>query len=619
MCGILTIYKKEGIGRSDLDSSLKSLNIIKHRGPDGEGLILINTKNQEYEVILTADTPKGISGIGIEEIDFNKGYDLLLAHRRLSIFDLSIKGHQPLFYKEQVIVFNGEIYNFHELKEILIETGYTFTSGTDTEVILAAYNHWGKDCFAKFNGMWSLAIYNLKTGELTVSNDRYGVKPLYYFIEDQNFILMSEPKQILAFPEKMRGINTRAVNIFMDLGYLFIDHGTFFKDIFRFPIASHYCFKAGEKNLSFIKGPEKFYVLPNIIKNDISQAEVIKTFKKLFSDAVKIRLRSDVKLGIALSGGLDSTSIAFVAKEVLQNHNFTTFSVIAEKGSEGDESYYINLANKQLDSENIQVNPLYDFNKESFLNQIYQIGSPVADTSFFAQYILNKVIKKNGVTVLLTGQGGDEILAGYHHHFYKYTSELFRQGKIIKGIKEINKWSKLKGKSKRSVLNSAFFDFYLTTKTKLGLSKFPFDFQNKIFSTKRLIDFLKLEIEMLQLPYFLLADDRFSMASAVETRNPFLDYRLVDFVFSLPNQYKIRDGWQKWLLRETMSEMPDEIRYRKDKKGFTTPMQSWIASNQEMLNSLALVSDQYFPEHISKPLFKRAAMGAWIQNFIIKN
>ena len=619
MCGILTLYKKEGLTRSDLDASLKSLDIIKHRGPDGEGLILINTKNQKYEIIITTDTPEGVTGTSADEIDFDKGYDLLLGHRRLSIFDLSINGHQPFMYKDKIIVFNGEIFNFLELREILEKEGFTFNSSTDTEVVLAAYEFWGKHCFSKFNGMWSMLIYNLKTGELMVSNDRYGVKPLYYFIENNSFIVMSEAKQILAFPDKMKGINSEAVNVFMDLGYISIGNETFFKDIFRFPVASHYCFKPGVQKASFENASEKFYSLPKTIKSNLSDEEVIKTFKTLLTDAIKIRLRSDVGWGIALSGGLDSTSIAFVAKEILRNHNFTTFSVVSEKGSEGDESYFINLANQKLGSDNIQVNPMYNFNRESFLKQIYQMGAPVADTSFFAQYILSKVVKEKGVTVLLTGQGGDEILAGYHQHFFKYTYELFRNGSVIKGVSEIRKWSKLKERSTRSVLKSALGDAYLTIKTKLGLARFPYSFQKKIFSGKSLVDYLKLEMEMLQLPYYLMAEDRFSMAFGVEARNPFLDYRLVDFVFSLPSQYKIRDGWQKWLLREAVSEMPDEIRYRKDKKGFTTPMETWITSNQEMLCSLAVISDQYFPEHSSKPLFKRAALGAWIENFLLKN
>ncbi len=617
MCGILALYKKEGLTMEDIRDSIKSLDIIKHRGPDGEGLILINTKTQVFESILTTDTPNGINGSNIDEIDIKGQYDLLFGHRRLSIFDLSIKGHQPFIYDNLIIIYNGEIYNFIELKETLKNAGFLFSTGTDTEVITAAYRYWGKDCFPKFNGMWSLAIYDLNTGELIISNDRFGVKPLYHYQEKDTFILMSEPKQIMSFPQKMKGINNNAVDVFMDLGYLFYNEETFFNGIMRFPKASYYNFKPGGAE-SFSTGPVEFYTLPTKINNKIQETEVIETFRALMTDAVKIRLRSDVEWGISLSGGLDSTSIAFMAKEVLQHHNFTTFSVISEKGSEGDESYFINLANEKLQSKNIQINPEGDFDKETFLSQIYQIGSPVGDTSFFAQYIIKKVIKENGVTVLLSGQGGDEILAGYHHHFFKYTTQLLVKGRFLKVAREIRKWSALKGKSKKSTFKATIGDAYLAKKTAFGLSNFPYAFQKKIFSPTRLKDFLKLDLGMLQLPYFLQADDSFSMAYAVETRNPFLDYRLVDFVFQLPDHYKIRDGWQKWILREAISEMPSEIRYRTDKKGFTTPMKSWIASNQEMLIELAEICDQKFPEHIEKPLFKRAALGAWIHNFLLK-
>jgi asparagine synthase (glutamine-hydrolysing) len=355
--------------------------------------------------------------------------------------------------------------------------------------------------------------------------------------------------------------------------------------------------------------------LPKPVNSKLSEKEVLETFRKLMSDAVKVRLRSDVEWGISLSGGLDSTSIAFVAKDVLKHHNFTTFSVIAEKGTPEDESYFINLANDYLESKNIQINPLADFDKETFLSQIYQIGSPVGDTTFFAQYIIKRVIKENGITVLLSGQGGDEIMAGYHHHFFKYTTELMLKGRFIKSIREIRKWAALKGKSKKAVFKSAIEDAYLAKKTAYGWANFPYNFQKKIFGVTQLQEFLKLDMEMLQLPYFLQADDSFSMAYAVETRNPFLDYRLVDFVFQLPNHYKIRDGWQKWILREAINEMPDEIRYRTDKKGFSTPMKTWVETHNAMLAELGAICDEKYPQHKNKPLFKRAALGAWIHNF----
>ena len=616
MCGILTVYKQKGIVKEDVQQALNSLQLIKHRGPDGEGLVLINTRTQKYEVLISNDTPKEIKGQTLEQVDFDTNqYDLLLGHRRLSIFDLSSAGHQPFFYLDYTIVFNGEVYNFPELKEQLITEGYQFNTSTDTEVIVAAYQHWGTKCFEKFNGMWAIVMYNFKSGEILVSNDRFGVKPLYYKMDSEGFILMSEPKQIMSFPNKVDGINDSVVDVFMDLGYLFYNNETFFKNIFRFPKASYYKFKLNEDTLAFDTSPQLFYELPKAVSSKLSEKEVLETFRRLMSDAVKVRLRSDVEWGISLSGGLDSTSIAFVAKDVLKHHNFTTFSVIAEKGTPEDESYFINLANDYLESKNIQINPLADFDKETFLSQIYQIGSPVGDTTFFAQYIIKRVIKENGITVLLSGQGGDEIMAGYHHHFFKYTTELMLKGRFMKGLREIRKWAELKGKSKKAVFKSAIEDAYLAKKTAFGWAKFPYDFQKKIFGVTQLQEFLKLDMEMLQLPYFLQADDSFSMAYAVETRNPFLDYRLVDFVFQLPEHYKIRDGWQKWILREAINEMPDEIRYRTDKKGFSTPMKTWVSKHQVMLNELAIFCDEQYPQHKNKPLFKRAALGAWIQNF----
>ncbi len=618
MCGILTIYKKEGLSKQDVSSALDALALIKHRGPDGEGLILINSINQTFEIVSTQDTPIGIPGKKIDEIDFNTTYNLLLGHRRLSIIDLSIKGHQPFFYDNLVTVFNGEIYNFIELRETLIKENYIFNSGTDTEVILAAYRHWGTDCFSKFNGMWSIVIYDFNSGEVVVSNDRFGVKPLYYYQQESEFILMSETKQILAFPNKMQGVNNNVVEVFMDLGYLFYNDETFFKGVNRFPNASFYKFYLNNDKIELANGPQKFYKTPTVVNKKITKQEAIQQFKELLTDAVRIRLRSDVEWGISLSGGMDSTSIAFVAKDILGSNNFTTFSVIAKKGTPEDESHFIDIANEKLKSKNIQINPLNNFDRETFVSQIYQIGSPVGSTSFFAQYMIKRAIKENGVTVLLSGQGGDEILAGYHHHFYKYITELLSKGKFKRALSEIKKWTELKGYNLPYVLKAALADFYLAKKTRLGLSRFAYKFQKDIFQTDKLIDYLKLDLSMLQLPYFLQADDSFSMAYAVETRNPFLDYRLVDFAFQLPDEFKINEGWQKWILREAISELPDEIRYRKDKKGFSTPMHDWVDKNTDMLNELAALSDKMFPQYQSKPLFKRAAFGAWIENFLNK-
>ena len=306
MCGILTVYKQKGIVKEDVQQALNSLQLIKHRGPDGEGLVLINTRTQKYEVLISNDTPKEIKGQTLEQVDFDTNqYDLLLGHRRLSIFDLSSAGHQPFFYLDYTIVFNGEVYNFPELKEQLITEGYQFNTSTDTEVIVAAYQHWGTKCFEKFNGMWALVMYNFKSGEILVSNDRFGVKPLYYKMDSEGFILMSEPKQIMSFPNKVDGINDSVVDVFMDLGYLFYNNETFFKNIFRFPKASYYKFKLNEDTLAFDTSPQLFYELPKAVSSKLSEKEVLETFRRLMSDAVKVRLRSDVEWGISLSGGFN--------------------------------------------------------------------------------------------------------------------------------------------------------------------------------------------------------------------------------------------------------------------------------------------------------------------------
>ena len=238
MCGILAYYNPKGISKKNIEESLLSLEKIKHRGPDGEGIVLINTKSNTFKTIQTRDTPEAVytdtTLANINDFDF----DLLLGHRRLSIFDLSTAGHQPMQGKNSSwITYNGEIYNFFEIRAELEDLGHTFKTNTDTEVILTAYQEWGHNGLSKFNGMWAFILWDGQ--QLFVSNDRFGVKPLYYYQNESELIFFSETKQILAFPGRVTEYNHNTIRTFLNDSYLELNNQTFFQNVLRFPNSSY--------------------------------------------------------------------------------------------------------------------------------------------------------------------------------------------------------------------------------------------------------------------------------------------------------------------------------------------------------------------------------------------
>lgn len=611
MCGILAYFNRNGISEKELKQSLNSLQKIKHRGPDGEGVVLINTKTGAFHNLITAETPKAEFE---NKITLNEAvgldYDLILGHRRLSIIDVSTNGHQPMHNPNgNWIVFNGEIYNYLELREELKKLNYTFKTGSDTEVIHKAYEAWGVKALAKFNGMFSIVLFDYHKKEIFIANDRYGVKPLNYLQEGNKFIAVSELRQIPEFEFKL-SYNPAVITNFLQHAYLDYNEDTFFNEIKRFP-SSHYA----ELNLK----PDKLRIEPKAYYT-IGEAKVelhdpIETFKELFTDAVKMRLRSDVPVGFASSGGLDSSSVLYTAYNILKQQqaspNLATFSAVFP-GMEGDESEFISVVEKDLNIKSNYINPLNEFNISDFEKHVYHQEFPVQSTSYYAEWCVAKLVHREKVKVLLVGQGGDELLAGYHHHFYRYCRQLILQGKIIKYLSLIKSYAAMKEVDVNSLHQKVFNEVKLALKFKAGLVDLGNSLNNKWNKADKLIDLLKLDLKEFTLPTYVRSDDRDGMAFSLESRHPFLDYRLVDFCFALPNDYKIRDGWQKWILRESMPELPQAIRYRRDKKGFTTPQKTWVNKYQDNFSDYL----KYVPESFSNiegDNFFKYSLGAWFK------
>lgn len=558
MCGIAGIIYKNNEKPTKEEIKLMT-DVILHRGPDDEGYYF--------------------------------GNSFAFGHRRLAILDLSEVGHQPMEYEgkngEYIIIYNGEIYNYIELRNELIKEGYKFKSNTDTEVILASYDKWGVDCLNKFNGMWAFVIYNKKNQRFFISRDRFGIKPLYYYLDNNIFIFASEIKAILIHPKVKTEPNYEYIKNYVRYGTKEYIKKTAFKNIFRFDFAS---FFEGTKEDIFnnFKRKKFWHLKVNLSDEPFDEKkakEYAKRYYELLKDAVRIRLRSDVKVGSALSGGLDSSSIVYLINEILKEQSKeelqqTFSSVYHTKGTEDcDESFFINTLANKLNVKSNQIEPNEKYVPHELRKVIYYCDNMPEGTCMSGWHTFKKV-KECGVKVTLDGQGADEQLGGYLTYLSIYFSKLpFKELlKEIRAFKDVPN-------GKKYILIGVFLNLLIKVfgeNTTKKLVKFISNVFNK--SPELLLEFnlnKKLANDtMSSLITLIHYSDRVSMAHSVESRMPFMDYRLVEFLASIPYKYKIHNGWTKYIARLAFDQkLPDEIVWRKDKMGWPIPHDYWFRGN----------------------------------------
>jgi asparagine synthase (glutamine-hydrolysing) len=561
MCGISGIINKN---RSVVKfEEIKKINdLISHRGPDGEG--------------------------------FYNGENFAFGHRRLSIIDLTDGGRQPMPYLDKYwITYNGEVYNYIELREELLTNGYKFGSGSDTEVILAAYDKWGKDCLQKFNGMWAFAIYDITKQNIFFARDRFGVKPLYYTNTPDKFIFGSEIKQLIALQHEVRANR----NVIVESLLTNVDghtEETFFEGVNKFP-QGHFAQYDLLDNAFQI---ERYYTLN--INEDVKKMpfeEARKQLRMLFEDSVKLRLRSDVRVGTCLSGGLDSSATSAMGS-IHYNYNKQTLGKFIgihakSQDSESDESNFAKIVSDYLDLDLHIVEPKMDNFVGKIDELIYTQEEPFGSPSMFMGWHVFEKAKELGCKVMLNGQGGDEVLLGYERYYASYLFSL-PISKFIQQSREVSLNSKLTFKE------VILYYFYFTNKAirirrlkKRSYLKEQvkslFDFKTIKESAQSFKDIYKMQLfetGTIQLPHLLRYEDRNSMRHSIETRLPFLDYRFVEFSISMPPSYKITKGWTKYILRKAVEDLlPESIIWRKDKKGFEAPEKSWIGGATSMMKA----------------------------------
>jgi asparagine synthase (glutamine-hydrolysing) len=566
MCGISGIISKNNTPvKSEVIKAFN--NIIAHRGPDADG--------------------------------FYYGDNFAFGHRRLSILDLSAEGNQPMHYLERyTITYNGEVYNYIEIKEELINLGYNFKSKTDTEVILAAYAQWGEACVDRFNGMWAFAIYDRLENSIFCSRDRFGVKPFYYTTIGNYFAFGSEIKQFTTLPQWSAKANIPRVLDFLMYGVFDHSEETLFDEVLQL---------RGGHNLTYNLHSHQYiikewYNLSNKVSDLKDNFDAAKSkFLNLFQDAVKLRLRSDVKVGSCLSGGLDSSAIVSVVNEILtrtgQNEIQETVSSCFEI-KKYDEQEYIDAVVDRTQVKAHKVFPKYENLFDTLDKIIWFQDGPIGSSSTFAHYSVFEETARHNIKVMLDGQGADESLAGYDGFYYSYYYSLLHKLKFatlfneVSSVKRYNRFSiptfVYKGftsylpysihKLLKKKLNS-FDSMGVKYKSYKSGGKEEDILLNQVLDLSTLKKLSYNQIYEHSLPMLLHNADRMSMAHSIESRLPFLDYRLVEYIFSLPDNYKIKEGKTKFILRESLiSVLPDKIINRFDKMGFLTPEAYWMKS-----------------------------------------
>ncbi|MEI7576167.1 MAG: asparagine synthase (glutamine-hydrolyzing) [Armatimonadota bacterium] len=610
MCGILGALAPQ-FSEVDLNAVQRGLKRIRHRGPDGEGVFVLTSEGVGVS-LATDETPPGVNLPSISDYQ-GAGSQIALGHRRLSILDLSNEGHQPMSYSSERywMVFNGEVYNFKELRTELQAIGHTFRSGSDTEVVIAAYSEWGSQCFSRFLGMFALVILDLQSRRAVFARDHFGIKPLYYAKCGEVLVFSSEIKALFEFPGISRKCNAQSLYDYLRFGLT--DHGeaTLFDSIQQLP-AAHYAEidLAGTLEIK----PQRYWSISISKPVDISFPEATDRLRELLRESVALHMRSDVPVGSCLSGGLDSTAIVADMVEHMGCAELPTFTYIADDAVLS-ESTYVDIALKRYNVLNFQTKPSVETIAAGLPGLISVLDQPFGGWSMFAQHKVFELAHEHRIKVILDGQGSDELFGGYTIMLGARASGLLAQGKLFKAL-ELLKYSPQNMSSyKRQMVLMAFGRLVPKALQPMmlkvvGASLYP-DWCKASYFVQRgtvaeqrpagkgpdaLRQELKIAVEEISLPRLLRYEDRNSMHFSIESRVPFCNPNIAEFALSLPPEYLVSDkGETKYVLREAMrGVVPDEIIDR-EKVGFAVPetklansMRGWIADQIKLLKEMDL-------------------------------
>jgi asparagine synthase (glutamine-hydrolysing) len=608
MCGIVGIACRDGSG---VDGGvLQRMNDLQaHRGPDGEGFLFARWKGGRFEHAFTrrADSFHSLPGASVG-----------LGQRRLAILDLSDRGLQPMTAADGRVwvTFNGEIYNYRELRPRLEAEGHSFHTNTDTEVLLAAYCEWGEACPEHLEGMFAFAIWDGIRGRLFCARDRLGIKPFYYAEPEGGFLFASEMKALLAYPGLAPERDHEAIVGFLVHGNCDYGERTLFRNVKALPAAHSLTLDLQRDALSI----HRYWELIPRPSAAMSDRDAVDRLKALLTDSMRKHLNSDVRAGSCLSGGLDSSTVVGTAGNIWHEQpdaataigdNFFTFTSCYDSGDSRDsrdyrafdEREYALAVAERVGATSHLVYPTPEDFLSCFQTMAWHQDMPFGSFSFYAQWRVMRAAREAGVKVLLDGQGGDEVFGGYAKFRYAYLASLLRSRKYPRMVRELaatiwqgdryvlnirNGYRYLPG-GMRSLLqvdsllklalradwNAAVADestpgtrWWRNASRNHGDGGFCTPMQ-------------RIQVDDIvtdTLPTLLRLEDRSSMAFSIEARVPLLDHRLVEYGVSLPDHLKVRNGWSKFAVREAMRGLiPEKVRLRKSKLGFAAPQREWLA------------------------------------------
>lgn len=630
MCGILgKVDMRHGISGEELQ---RMLDVIRHRGPDDEGYFVYGKKSAC--LYKGKDTVKEFQDKeDISALESRDAY-LCMAHRRLSIIDISSAGHQPMRDAKAhlVITYNGEIYNYIELRQELENTGYSFCTNTDTEVILKAYQEWGKQCVEHFNGMWAFAIFDEEQGEIFCSRDRLGAKPFYYYIAEDKFIFASEMKQICQDRQIERKMNEKVLAAEVIFRISDYNEETLLENIYSLPGGYNLSVSLDFKKEEILCLKKEQYWDLKIGKEKDRSDRWYEYIKK----AIRLRLRGDAPVGAMLSGGVDSSFIVGeISKYYKENgwdiKDFPTFTSCYENAEEHDETYFAHLVNETCGTAENLIYPDKENTFDAYRKMIWHFEEFSA-LSTLGSFMTLEEISKSGIKVLINGQGGDESMFGYERYYSRYFMDLLKKGRIIRFIHEYGETVRnSKFNMKQLLQNIVYFGIpavrrlrnqikarkYVTKDLRCCLDEKEI---KKCISNKSFDDLIYNELRKGQLAHNLLYDDRAYMAFSMEGRVPFIDYEYLESVVDIEPRSKFRKGYTKFLIREKMvGSVPEKVIWRTNKNGWSSPAERWIARfPEEELEKLFQNphSSKYFDVKRVKKLYETNHTCREFENFL---
>ena len=589
MCGISGYLDLE----HGVDAPLlrQMTDVIRHRGPDDEGYALVDENG-----VHSYGGPDTMPDLQLPRLEPGTGAGAFLGfgHRRLSILDLSAGGHQPMCLPERdiVLTYNGELYNYLELKAKLESMGYAFQTGSDTEVLLYAYCAWGEDCLTHFNGMWAFVLWDGQENKLFCARDRLGAKPFHYYHRDNYFVFGSELKQLCGGAVRQRRFHLPylAANLLYHI--------------------SDYNDETLIEGIRTLRPAHKLVMRLNGMRTKIESCQVMpywtlrvfydygkseqawcEAVAEEFSRACRWRMRSDAPVGALLSGGLDSSCmVTELCSQLSDPSQLRTFTTSYPGERMCDEWEYANRINQWCGCTGTQVIPQPSHLEDRFEELIWHIEGLGGLALLGVKFLLDEIARQ-GYKVLLNGQCGDELMLGYERYYAYYFMALLKRGQGKTFLSELSLSSKHSKWNLRQLLQfSCYFNNPVVRDNRQLLRARRFVSSDlleqrdrrelrKLLYPHTLEELQYNELTATQLPHIVRFDDRLYMSASMESRIPFMDYQLAELICSIPPQYKMKNGYTKYLLRKVFdSRMPEAVTWRTNKMGFEAPTESWAGA-----------------------------------------